>query len=541
MKVVLFGVALALIVSCDQQSQVAETDAMVGPQLAAAAVAAPTFGRFVGTLTHQQLGKQQLAKLELISVRSEQNTLLLQGILTVHFGDPRSGEYVSYHYDNVRYEPITGVMTFDQPDQPLTITNIKFADGKIQGDVRYSSTNVGKLEVAQSAEVKPALPLIEPLNGEYAGKCEDKDRVLQIQTFRSTGDTHRTNNAFGAYQVSAQIAELHSSLCPPPTKFDPAQACVTGGYTDSSYNFYSGALSLAGGPRSQSCNVEGSSVVCGTCRFTRISKEYAPSASYSWPGTPSAFPAQVTAAQEGLSSIAGNYVGYLYHDYRGVYQRAKINFATFQDSTQPSGSLRLSANASLYFGEFGSDQELGFRFSERSFPLVVSEFVLDRPDADLDARIKITSYGNNQIRGVWYSKLFGRVGEFLLQRDQAPALPAGASVMQKIGGEYVSYDRKLSIATSQGQAPLNSENPFYPLVFNGYTWLLSGAAPRRDITAGSYDYYTGRIGILLEGDNGQIFTGQVDPDGDKLQLKVAVNRYGLLLQAHRPEEFVRKP
>lgn len=52
-------------------------------------------GRFTGVLEHTQLQKQQLAKLELIMSRGQANQLQIQAILTLYFGDFRSGEYIA--------------------------------------------------------------------------------------------------------------------------------------------------------------------------------------------------------------------------------------------------------------------------------------------------------------------------------------------------------------------------------------------------------------------------------------------------------------
>ncbi len=76
----------------------------------------PAFGRYIGVLKHEKLGKEQLAKLDFIVSRTSENELELKAILTLHFGDFKSGEYVSYHYDKVRYNVLTGSMVFENKE-----------------------------------------------------------------------------------------------------------------------------------------------------------------------------------------------------------------------------------------------------------------------------------------------------------------------------------------------------------------------------------------------------------------------------------------
>src|SRR5207248_525111 len=80
------------------------------------------FGRYTGTLRNDKLQKEQLARLEFVTAEEGGFLTQLMAVLTLHFGDFTTGEYVTYHFDNVRFNAVTQQLVFDQPDQPITLT-----------------------------------------------------------------------------------------------------------------------------------------------------------------------------------------------------------------------------------------------------------------------------------------------------------------------------------------------------------------------------------------------------------------------------------
>ncbi len=72
--------------------------------------------------------------------RTAGNELDLKAVLTLHFGDFRSGEYVSYHFDKVHYGLVTGVLTFDSADEDATIVTTRFAAGELVAKLGRSAS-----------------------------------------------------------------------------------------------------------------------------------------------------------------------------------------------------------------------------------------------------------------------------------------------------------------------------------------------------------------------------------------------------------------
>lgn len=464
------------------------------------------FGRYSGIFRHEGIKRDQLAKLDLILSREDGNTYLMKAILTLQFGDFRSGEYVAYHFDNVKYYLLTGTFVFDQADQPVTLVGKLASTGEFTGDFRsIYAGETGKLRLRIDGAVVPELPLIEPVWGEYRGRCRSKvasgsvDTVLQLHTYRSTEGAGQVGNPFRSYKVKGFLGERSANGC----LGGKADYCVWGNVHSGAYNFFENRLYVYNNYRNLSCTPRPDGLDCDGCDFLRrVSGETAEPRALTPPATASGFheaKAEGKSVVSGaIDSIQGMYRGYLHHEYLDRYQPARLSVLTFQDGSPEKPKLRLSAAATLYFGGFGSPESISYRFAERSYPmpLEVTQFLFDNadPSADVDAILEVTTIGDGVVKGIWFSRLFGKVGDFALRKDAPPAIPDGARMMELVSGHYAGPEWELDILVGLGSAQVNTENPFAPLTFDGWT-MLPGVTGKNTVTGGSYDFYTGRIGI----------------------------------------------
>jgi MFS family permease len=74
-------------------------------------IAAPVFGRYLGVLKHDRLNREQLVKLDFFLSKSTASNVNLKAILSLQFGGFETGEYVSYHFDDVQFQLITGALS----------------------------------------------------------------------------------------------------------------------------------------------------------------------------------------------------------------------------------------------------------------------------------------------------------------------------------------------------------------------------------------------------------------------------------------------
>ncbi len=482
--------------------------------------APPSFGRYVGVLNHDKLGKQQLAKLDFIVSRSSANALELKAILTLHLGDFKSGEYLSFHYDKVRYNVLTGSLSFDDPEQALSVFVKNFSGGDFVGDVTSIwAGRVGQLILSSEKRVTPVKPLIEPVWGEYTGACGDHKTKIQIYTFRSTDDLAHQAQPFASYSIRANLPiSCRDGLC------------VNYRFTSGSYNYFAKKeqLSLAGPRITIKCDVDSNDLRCSTaeaaeaaesgyynltdCHFKRASDETKEPRQFSPVENESAFapqPLEGRLTESELSALqSGEYRGYVFHEYLGVYQAADLTVDVYQAGAGPEGGTRISAHSKLFFGNHDSPEMIPYRFAEKAYPNPVigpQNLVLSRIDGNMDAVLQITEAKDGVLKGNWYSIIFGRVGQFELRKEGLPKLPENAITMQRLSGAYrgtrtVIHGDPLSqwvirLMVVPGIKPsATSENPFFPNFMRGsmYLWPVT---PSLEITDGSYDFYTGRFGF----------------------------------------------
>ncbi len=489
--------------------------------------APPKFGRFSGVLRHSSIKRDQLAKLDFVASREEGNTLYLKAILTLHFGDFKSGEYVGIHFDEVRFDLTTQTFVFEQADQPVTLVAKKFTDTEFVGEFRSNySGATGEIILGRGVPVALKYPLIDPVWGEYRGVCKSKfdgkpvQTLLQLYTYRTVGGSKRDGNPFRAYSVTGTIGEKSQKSCGRL----PNNECVWGNISQASFNFFKNKLTIFTSHGNLSCSQSVTGISCNECpNLARISNEVAAPRTTVPVEHPSSFASTsgptTTAVTGSLGALEGEYVGYVHHELTDTYQAGSINLLTYRASATPgeAASLRLSATATLYFGDENSSESLSYHFAERSYPnpLLAPQFVFSQADADVDAILQVTKLGNGIVSGVWFSRLFGRVGSFVFQKNGGVTIPATAKIMPPLSGDYISSLWELYLSVGLGSSEPGTQNPFSPLDFGGWVVPTDGVLRKADTVAGSYDFYRGRL--FLQFENGKHFVGERD-SRDRLRL-----------------------
>ncbi len=457
-----------------------------------------SLGEFTGVVTHEALQSEQLAKLVFIPAREEDGNLRLRAILTLQFGGFESGEYVSYHYENVLYNLLSGELTFDQSNQEVSLSSAVIQNGILTADVLASSGFVGRIKLSAGSDAKPSKPLIEPLGGEYRGRCGKVESALQLYTFRTTEDTTRLGNPFSAYQARGQIAKSNRDYC----GSEGSKLCTHSKIKSASYDFFKAKLVLDGYPFGYNCSVKGKILDCGECEFKRVSDEMArPQLSQRRAKKDPISEIREQLKLDRNSSIKGDYTGYVYHEHLGLFQKLRLRISTYNRPNESGSALVVSSEASLEFDR-ESGEIITYRFEPVDFPnpVLKSRIILSNSEADVDAIVAIENISEGIAYGSWNSHIFGRVGSFVVTKNgDLPSIPtvrllgAVTSGYEEVGGEKFITDIKVG----KGNAPIGSDNPFDPLKFTGYVWRKKGSIVKESITDGSFDFYTGKIAVLF--------------------------------------------
>lgn len=489
------------------------------------------FGTFVGTVYHTGLKQEQLIKLELVPAREEGGSMRLRALMTLQFGGFDSAEYITYHYNDVAFNLLNGTLTFNQTNQEVFIASATIKGKELTGELYTAAGLIGPVRLSSDQPVRPKQPLLEPLGGEYKGNCGKTPASLQLFTYPSTLDTHRIGNLFGAYEVKGQLGKVNREYC-------GKGFCVYTKILSAAYDFLSGSLVLNGYPFSERCQVMGSEIQCTDCRLRRVSSEMkkpllTPEKNSSQPMD------EVKAAlmRNPKAPLSGQYTGFVYHERLGVLQRVRIDVSTFRKNG--SANLFVSVAAKLSFGSSESET-ITYRYDAVEYPNPLSKprFILSKPEADVDAMIHVLDIRHGIIEGHWYSLIFGRVGSFVATGNgDLPVLPP-AKLFASVSGVFDEAQKndgvRVDLVVAPGNAPVGSDNPFYPLNLAGNVWWRSGIIQKEEIKGGSFDFYTGRIAFVYGNEN--IITGTLI-SGRPAMFRRLGGGFGTLMQSFEPVTY----
>lgn len=132
-------------------------------------------GDYSGVLTREAQGAYQFSQLTLNTSLIPPQGLKVTAVWRIIFGDWKSSEYLTYTFDDVAFNPLTGqlVLKSDKSDASFVGT---LSQGKLQGE--WFSNYTGKLGVAtfQKSTSAPSTPeglLFEALRGTYQGSLKN--------------------------------------------------------------------------------------------------------------------------------------------------------------------------------------------------------------------------------------------------------------------------------------------------------------------------------------------------------------------------------
>lgn len=478
------------------------------------------FGTYRGVLRHHSLRKDQRASLDLLFERAApSNELEITAILTLSFGERSQGEYVSYVFEKVRYNPILGTLAFDQADQGLTIVVSQFSNGRIEGKVR--APLLGSSPVTLILDRNRAVPQQFPLLREMSGTYRSENGVLELQAFRSpTEKQDGGSSPFGENEIRGHLARSSAEL---------GGLVVDSVFTESAYDFFKGKLELFGNLEPLSCDVEEERLICEGETFNREPDgQLAPAA----PAAP-LWKTEVAPGTAPTGPVSGQYWGYVHNEERNQYHVAGLNLVALP----PTGTegFEISALASLHFGDREGIEAIAYKYEPKSYPLLTKQFLLKEKSSE--AIIQVTSWEEGVLRGVWYSRCYGRVGTFELQREKLRALPANARTLQPLRGTRKSNLWQVQLRVAPRPVAIHSANPFSPLGFGGILYDLPRVViPKSRISGGSYDFYTGRLFLPVEVSGENLFLiGEHRLDGTlDLRLNLS-NRFGAIYSPQRLE------
>ena len=501
-----------------------------------------TYGKYFGTI--QMDGQPEAIAVSLdafvAQVRDPTVYPALEVIVRANLGGFFSNEYVSYNFYDPGFNFEQGILSLNDPENDLTgslkISNTDSAT-ILEGPIVHRLTNTkGRLKVAMSLEEgTPAFdlkdspaPLVTILNGEYSGTCGKDKALLQIETARGLG-ANAPGNAMKGYSLTGRLGFTNGPLCEGGTK----NFCGLYPYSTGTYSPFANRLTMQGPLGTLDCKKRGDRLECkafgydkkGSCTLNRAPRRITPPEQF--PSTVfletsredmTPLPAPLPPDNEELTSaLNGDFYGFLHFENRDVYQLLELNVlaSTSTENQHVPNQVIVNPTMFLRLGDsWDASPALTLVFPQRIFGLNQG-FAFQSERNDYYAVIGDWKAG--YVSGVMYSRSYGRVGTFELQKGKKPAIPAGVKFIPNPLGDYRGpYDgpRDLkniwSLSVDVPNQGSGSGSGGIPLLGR-----YSGPGRMTMFDASVFDSNTGNIAFLISNGAGdRLITGQPTSSGE---------------------------
>ncbi len=148
----------------------------------------------------------------------------------------------------------------------------------------------------------------------------------------------------------------------------------------------------------------------------------------------------VASAQS--TSIQGTYQAVLVHELEGFHQYATITLRTVNSG---SGTLKISANVRVFFGEQNSSEFLVYDYADVPMNIITRQISMGDSSNDLSF---IGYLKDGEISGDWFSSAVGRVGSFKALKGQVPPVPEDSVLVHSLTGHYRGRLRNTNSASN---------------------------------------------------------------------------------------------
>jgi hypothetical protein len=497
---------------------------------------------------------------------------IMKTIFKLSLGGFHTTEYTTFNFENLHYNFETGDISFDEPTNDLVLTGqIHSMDDRvhIQGKAwsRTSATSGvfsltlvtdepgGNDEIPDENSNSLFAPL---LDGQYQGQCGDKKAVFQIQTVKSL---RQRDPSDGKEILDYEIVGRVGFERAPETGITIPWETM-GSFAGGSYNPYRGKLVFTGPSTSAiDCARNKGALSCSyriqsgrvNCDFQRESLGVHSS---------DVFPRQykvVTTAEQlqtlpepGMIADAdlaallqGDFNGYLHHEASDLYQKVELHVDSRVSTENPHNPNKvfISTTSMMLYGAQENDLFISQRYEPRSF-YIRPGFSLSAPGSD--SFIQIEQWKKGYIRGVWYSKEFGRVGVVEFIKGSKASLNSNkAAIMPYWRGEFKTIsaigETEINRWFNVDLPSLAAEKPSSVVPFNGAYQAIEGMTPIEHMEKGTFDPYTGAVGWLFKQDEAvSVVSGRLVNDGSLMMFWPPFpNIFQAALKDYRPVLFKR--
>lgn len=458
----------------------------------------------------------------------------------LYFGAEGTHEYVSLYYDPINVNQANReIMLFRDDDarsRRLPTISLKFNE------------DLSELKGVMVSQTESVVGPIALKNGWDFGAGSYIDEIGGIY---DASDCKRTDGASMKFEeIEILPSRLHQEKLAPEGMFGETNYVGNGlcnrlghvnclSFSSGSYNFIQGRVDLHQGTidwvckRLASDDMECRNSIMKTCRIKRTHRLQAPTfqpvsnpsfEKFSWQNSVAA-----TGTQD-CSRWEGDFRGIMTHRLAGRQQYVDVRLNSFHSGTADGvNKCIITGSAKLYFAVKGS------KYSALTFPIIniemnaANDAMVFHSDAYSDLALQLSIGADNTMTGVWYSRLFGLVGNFNARKDEQLFESIDASrTIYSFEGIYTNAESKifqLDLRAIEAGFDKSSHDPFVQLKVQG-NMLYGGGYPISNSVAtwdafvnSSYDYFTNFY--VMRGN--ATYSGYIDQVG--IHARASSNKY----------------
>lgn len=427
-------------------------------------------------------------------------------------------EFMVFHYDQVKYNFETGIMSIESDDRSVTLSNLMYMDngdsGTLSGEASVdfgSQSGTVSLDTRDPEMTEMRLKSDLSITGEYESTCNNKKQNLQLLSARSMIDIDSdSNNPLASFAIAGTLGTQE-------TMGMQVSSSVKEGF----YNPFKGTLRLqletAGNRSTFTCDttLKGNKITdlkCANgCVYTKKMNQVSPANS---PAIRPSFIKDETSIVTELSEekdLAGTFKGALRlaRNNEVIPVALKIVAKKYATNSMVITRNQISGTVELALSD---KSPMSFKLKERVF-LDSSSVVNNMKNLLLFETTKklsliVTRWSKVMIYGEIYHTDFGFLGDFAAKRDlkslsEVISNVGDISLVQKVDGTYSNSDWKLELSSAEIE---DGEGPgiYSPLHLKGKLTSSSGAMTV-NIVSGSYDYAL-KV-FYLKTDDDRLFKG----------------------------------
>jgi len=491
-------------------------------------------GRYVGYVRLASRQEKVAIFIDLVEAKAKQNQSIYHAIVRMNLGGFSGEEYHGEYFSSVVFDGNSNNLLFPQIDQVFHLVDVELKAGRmITGKINFNGVPVGdfmsvyaerqKLDETYRyvSQMYPDIGIVPEVRGFYKPVCIEKNqKSLQLISSR--------------WQSTVSSRALFSEF--------KIQGIENGqlAYSKSAYNFLTGDLKLMDPKlyKSKGCQFVAGDLRCENCFYERVkSSSEVPEKSalarlLSRPARDSSLDGEVKISvpfrPDFPGAIAGEYFGMLFNETTEVYQpiRLKVNAEMKKSDGMTKPSLEVTAIANLFFGESSSNEFIVYPFSESFYSDSAPYFIFSGKG---EGFLQVSNWYEDSIKGIWYSKTFGRVGSVVLKKSLNQISDVKRPTqMRKISGTYSGPEAKFSLLAQSGVSMNDYE--FFPLGIKGLVVRSKSSSTQGRIDGATFDFYTGRFAMKLA--NGEIIVGEQTPSGVDLSWGSESDDSGLVRRAY---------